>query len=143
MTEGISAGMSTTRRFLVDRSRTIGFMGEALRVYSTPSMVLDVEDVCKDFLQQHLDAASSSVGSHVEVDHLGATLLDMWVDIAVTVTSVEGRKVAFEARITDALELVGTARHTRVVVNLERQAQRLDSKRAKVSELGERESGRR
>ena len=38
MKPGLTAGMSRTRRFEVDKDRTIGFMGEALRVYATPSM---------------------------------------------------------------------------------------------------------
>ena len=51
-----------TQRVVVDRDRTIGFMGEAMRVYSTPSMVLDVERTCKDFLAQYLAPEQNSVG---------------------------------------------------------------------------------
>ena len=42
-------GLTHTQRVVVDRDRTIGFMGEAMRVYSTPSMVSDIERTCKDF----------------------------------------------------------------------------------------------
>lgn len=54
--------LTHTQRIVVDRDRTIGFMGEAMRVYSTPSMVLDVERTCKDFLAQYLTPEQNSVG---------------------------------------------------------------------------------
>ena len=37
------AGIHATRRFTVDRERTIDFMGEEARVYATPMLVRDIE----------------------------------------------------------------------------------------------------
>ena len=130
------AGLTDTRRFEIDTDRTIGFMGEALRVYSTPSMVLDIERVCKDFLQRYLAEGESSVGARVEIDHLGPTLRGMWVDVHVTVVGAEGRRVNFEAEVRDALDLVGKAKHTRFVVDLAKQKERLEAKAAKLAALG-------
>lgn len=133
MVNELRIGARWRRRIQVDKPRTISFMGEDLRVYSTPSMVLDVEDACKDFLQEHLGSEDSSVGARVEIDHLGPTLIGMWVDIDVVVTSVDGRKVSFDAEVRDPVEVVGRAKHTRVIVNLARQAARLNDKAAKVA----------
>ncbi len=36
MKSGIAAGLTRTRRFDVNEDRTIGFMGEGLRIYATP-----------------------------------------------------------------------------------------------------------
>jgi fluoroacetyl-CoA thioesterase len=136
MKPGFAAGMTHTKRFVVDRELTIGFMGEALRVYSTPSMVLHVERVCKDFLQEYLTPDQSSVGMRLEIEHLGPTLLDMWVDVAVTVTDIDRRKVSFEIEIRDALDLVGKAKHARFIVDLAKQKERLEAKAAKLAQLG-------
>ena len=46
MKESLQPGLETTQRITVDTDRTIGFMGEDFRVYSTPSMVLDIERTC-------------------------------------------------------------------------------------------------
>lgn len=130
-------GLTHTQRIVVDRDRTIGFMGEAMRVYSTPSMVLDVERTCKDFLAQYLSPEQNSVGMRVEIDHLGPALLDSWVDVNITVSEVDRRKVTFEADVRDALDVIGKATHIRFVVELVKQKERLEAKKAKLAELGE------
>ena len=80
--------------------------------------------------------AENSVGARVEIDHLGPTLLGMWVEVVATVANVEGRRVAFEVEVRDALDTVGRAKHVRFVVDLDKQRQRLESKAAKVKALG-------
>jgi predicted thioesterase len=133
---GISAGASTTRRFTIDKERTISFMGEDLRVYATPSMVLDVERTCRDFLVQFLKDGEDSVGARVEIDHLGPTLLGMWVDVTAKIAAVEGPRVVFEVEVKDALDTVGKAKHIRFVVDKARQKQRLEAKAAKAKAAG-------
>ena len=132
----LRAGLTHTQRVVVDRDRTIGFMGEAMRVYSTPSMVLDVERTCKDFLAQYLTPEENSVGMRVEIDHLGPALLDSWVDVSITVTEVDRRKVTFSAEVRDALDAIGKATHIRFVVELAKQKERLEAKKAKLAQLG-------
>ena len=98
MKDSLQPGLEITQRITVDSDRTIGFMGEDFRVYATPSMVLDIERTCKDLLDLHLDDGENSVGARVEIDHLGATLIDMWVDVHTIVAEIDRRRViAFRA----------------------------------------------
>ena len=90
MSELLKAGLSATRRFDIDRDRTISFMGDDCRVYATPKLLYDIEIVCRDLLLEHIDQGKDSVGTRVELDHVGATLLGMWVEISVTLTEVDG-----------------------------------------------------
>ena len=136
MKQGVQTGLTHKERVIVDRERTIGFMGETMRVYSTPRMVSDIERTCKDFLARYLTDEQNSVGMRVEIDHLGPALLDTWVDVAITVTEVDRRKVTFEAEVRDALDVIGKAKHIRFVVELAKQKERLESKKAKLSALG-------
>ena len=135
MKPGLDIGATTTRRFTVDTDRTIGFMGDALRVYATPLMINDIERTCREFLDEFLEKTENSVGARIELDHLGPTLLDMWVDVAATVSDVEGRRVTFEVDVQDALDTVGRARHVRFIVDPMRQNERLEAKAAKAREL--------
>ena len=135
MKPGLTTGMTHTTRVVVDTERTIGFMGDALRVYATPMMVRDIEITCKDFLGEYLTPEENSVGARVEIDHLGPTLLNMWVDVTATITGVEGRRVSFDVEVRDALDLVGRAKHTRFVVDLAKQKERLEAKAAKLAQL--------
>jgi len=133
MNDSLKAGLTATRRFDIDKGRTISFMGEDCRVYSTPNLLYDTEVVCRDLLLQHIEAGKDSVGTRVELDHLGATLLGMWVEITVTLTEVNGAAVSFEFTARDAIEPVAKGKHSRFIVGIEKTAQRLKAKQAKAA----------
>ena len=132
MKESLNAGVTATQKIAIDRDRTIGFMGDEGRVYSTPSMVRDIEYTCHELLNEHLDDGENSVGTHVSVDHIGATVEGDEVEVSVTITAVEGRAVSFEATVKDSLEEVGRGVHNRFVVDVQKTYERLTEKRKKV-----------
>lgn len=132
MSEALKPGLTSTKRYDIDTGRTIAFMGEDSRVYSTPALLYDVEVVCRDLLLEHIEPGKDSVGTRVELDHLGATLLGMWVEITVTLTEVNGAAVSFEFTARDALEEVARGKHSRFVVGIEKTVQRLKGKLAKA-----------
>jgi predicted thioesterase len=125
------AGVSRINRFVVDRNRTIGFMGEEARTYSTPSMVLDIEHTCRELVIEHAEPGEDSVGMEIAVKHLAPTLMGMTVEITVRVVNIEGRKVFFETRVKDELEDVGIGTHTRFVVDKVKTLERLKAKAAR------------
>ena len=132
MKESLTAGLTATQKITIDRDRTIGFMGDEGRVYSTPSMVRDIEYTCHELLNEHLDDGENSVGTHVSVDHIGATVEGDEVEVSVTITAVEGRAVSFEATVKDSLEEVGRGAHNRFIVDVQKTYERLTEKRKKV-----------
>jgi predicted thioesterase len=133
MSETLEPGLTLTRRIDVDRERTISFMGDECRVYATPLMLYDVEFACRDLLLEHLEPGKDSVGTRVELDHVGATLLGMWAEITVTVASVNGAAVSFDFTVRDAVEEVARGKHNRFIVGVEKTAQRLKAKAAKAT----------
>ena len=132
MSESLKAGLSATRRVEIDRDRTISFMGDDCRVYATPKLLYDIEMACRDLLLQHIDQGKDSVGTRVELDYIGATLLGMWVEISVTLTEVNGGAVSFDFSARDAVEVVARGKHKRFIVGIEKTAQRLKAKLAKA-----------
>jgi len=132
MSEPLKAGLGATRRFVIDRDRTISFMGEDCRVYATPKLMYDMEVVCRDLLLAHIEPGKDSVGTRVELDHVGASLLGMWVDISVTLTAIDGNAASFDFTARDALEEVARGKHNRFIVGIEKTAQRLKAKLAKA-----------
>ena len=133
MSDTLKAGLTLTRRINVDRERTISFMGDECRVYATPLMLYDVEFACRDLLLEHLEPGKDSVGTRVELDHVGATLLGMWAEITVTLAKVEGPAVSFDFTVRDAVEEVARGKHNRFIVGVEKTAQRLKAKAAKAA----------
>jgi predicted thioesterase len=137
----LEAGIAATERHLiVDQERTISFLGEDLRIYATPRLVNDIEQTCLDYLLTFLDEGENTVGAAVDIRHVGATLLGMSVSIVATVTRVEGRSVTFNVEVRDDVELVATAAHTRVVVNVAKLRSRVQAKAEAVA-AGEVEDG--
>lgn len=128
MENDIKVGARCIRTLEVDRARTIDFLGEDLRIYATPGLVRDIEQTCLDFLQDHVTAGQSSVGTEVSVAHAGATPLGGEVRIEVEVAAVDGRSVTFNVAAHDAVETVCTGIHRRFVVDVERLKSRVRKK---------------
>ncbi len=124
-------GVSRINRLTVDRDRSIGFMGEEGRVYGTPFLVRDIEQTCRELLLEHGDAGEDSVGTEIAIKHLAPTLLGMSVEVTVTVSEVEGRKVSFDVSAKDEIEPICSGTHGRVVVDVGKTIERLKAKAAK------------
>src|SRR5215472_5074585 len=129
----LQPGVSGTRRITVDRERTISFMGEDARVYATPRLIGDVEYTCRDVILTHLDPGEDSVGVEVALRHLAPTLPGSTVEISVTVTAVDRRKVVLDVVVRDEIEEISRGTHTRFVVEVEKTIERLKAKAAKLA----------
>lgn len=132
MKSTLRPGIHRTEVITVDEAKTIGFLGEELRVYSTPAMVHDIEYTCYRLVQEHLDEGESSVGIHVSVDHVAATPLGQTVEVTARLAAVDRKKLELEVEVRDALEVVGRGRHVRFVIDVERQGERIREKKAKL-----------
>ena len=132
MKSSLQPGVSLVCRVVVEREKTVSFMGEEGRVYGTPFMILDIEHACRDLILQHTDPDEDSVGIDVSVKHLAPTLPGSTVEIAVTVTAVDGRKVAFAVAAKDELDAIGSGTHERFVVDKNKTFERLKAKAAKL-----------
>jgi predicted thioesterase len=131
MKANLRRGVSRTNVLTVDRDRSIGFMGEEGRVYGTPYLVRDIEHTCRDLLLEYGDAGEDSVGTDIAIKHVAPTMLGMSVEITVTVSAVEGRKVSFDVSAKDEVEPICSGTHGRFVVDVGKTIERLKAKAAK------------
>ncbi len=131
MKQGLHPGVSKVKRIIVDRDRTISFMGEEGRVYGTPDFGRDIEHACRDILLEYAEPGEDSVGIEITVRHTAPTLPGMAVEITATVTAVEGRRITFEVSAKDEIEPIGGGTHTRFVVDVAKTYERLKAKAAK------------
>jgi predicted thioesterase len=133
MKDTLRPGLSRTARIVIDRDRTIAFMGEEGRVYATMNLVGDFEYTCRDLMLEHSDPGEDSVGIAIDITHTAPTLIGMTAEITVTVTAVEGRKVTFEVSARDDREPIGSGTHTRFAVDVGKTLARLAAKRATLA----------
>ena len=104
------------------------------KVFATGFMIVLMEWACADLMAPHLDAGEGSLGTHVDVSHLAATVPGQTVTVDAEVADVKGRKLVFKVRAHDGIELIGEGRHERVVVAWDRFNAKVAEK-AKAAEL--------
>jgi len=130
MKDSLASGLTMKRDIRIDKQRTIDFMGDDLRVYATPSIVADMEYACRDLALEHLDDNEDTVGTRVEIDHIGASLLDTTVNLLAKITGVEGRQINFEFFVEENGETIAHGIHQRFVVDMSRMKTKLAMKRS-------------
>jgi fluoroacetyl-CoA thioesterase len=104
------------------------------KVFATGFMIVLMEWACADLMAPHLDAGEGSLGTHVDVSHLAATVPGQTVTVDVEVAEVKGRKLVFKVRAHDGIDPIGEGRHERVVVTWDRFNAKVAEK-AKQAEL--------
>jgi fluoroacetyl-CoA thioesterase len=105
------------------------------KVFATGNMIILMEWTCTQLLAEHLDPGEGSLGVHVDVSHLAATLPGMTVTVDVECVEVAGPRVAFKVKAHDGIDLIGEGRHERFVVVWDKFNARVAAKAAKVKEL--------
>jgi fluoroacetyl-CoA thioesterase len=105
------------------------------KVFATGFMIVLMEWACTQLLAPHLDAGEGSLGVHVDVSHLAATLPGQTVTVDVECAAVTGQRVSFNIKAHDGLDLIGEGRHDRFVVLWDKFNNRLAAKAAKAKEL--------
>ncbi len=136
MKPSLAPDLKSVRRFDVTADQTIDSMGDDLQVLATSFMLARVEQACRDLVLSHLDDGEDTVGMRVELEHLGPTLAGMWIEVSARVLSLDGPRIVLAANVCDALGQVGRARHTRCVIDKDRQRERLAARRAKAEAAG-------
>lgn len=135
MKDTLQVGSQYSVKHEIVTGKTISFMGDDLRIYSTPSMVFDLETACRELLLHHHDLGEDSVGARVEIDHLAPTLLGQTIEINCTVKELNLPRVVIQVEIKDEIDLIGSAVHTRFVVDLLKQKSRIEKKKERVLNL--------
>lgn len=127
MTESLTA----TLRFTVgDDDTAIAVGSGSLPVLGTPRLLAWLEAATCAALEPTLPAGSTSVGTRVVVEHLGASATGQQVEVSASSAYVDGRLHRFSVAARhvdgDALgKVVGSGEITRVVVDAARFVERL------------------
>ena len=125
----IKIGMSAERTLVVPAERTVGhFDPDMPMVYATPMMILEMEIASSDAIKRYLQPGWITVGTEVDIRHLGASLVGAMVRVTGKVTAVERRVIRFEVEAFEGERKIGDGRHARGLVNVEMFTKRLAGK---------------
>jgi len=125
-------GNKTTRRIVINKERTITVAGGEFDVYATPEMIRDIEQTCKLYILKFADEGEDSVGTQVNISHIGATLKGMSAEVTVTVKSIDSRRITFDISVRDEFDEVGIGTHERFITDASKSAERLRAKAKKA-----------
>ena len=127
--EIIKIGMSAERTLVVPVERTVGHLLPGMpMVYATPMMILEMEMASGDAIRRFLQPGWVTVGTEVDIKHLGASLVGATVRTTARVIAVERRVIRFEVAAFEGERKIGEGRHARSLVNVESFNKRLAGK---------------
>jgi predicted thioesterase len=118
--EVIKVGMNAERTLVVPVERTVGHLLPGMpMVFATPMMILEMELASGDAVRHHLPPGWITVGTEVDIKHLGASAVGATVRTTARVVSVERRVVRFDVECWEGQRKVGEGRRARGLVNVE------------------------
>jgi fluoroacetyl-CoA thioesterase len=116
-------GQTATLQFEVAEADTAAAVGSGdLPVLGTPRLLAWCEAATCAAVADSLDAASTSVGTRVAIEHLAASPVGERVEVTASIAHVDGRLVRFSVAASHFGDgkVVGTGEVTRVVVDRDR-----------------------
>ena len=129
LSELFRVGMVREEIFVVGQDNTASTVGSGgSQVLATPWMIAFMERAAHRLLAERLPAGMSSVGVHIDVNHLAPSPVGSQIRVRAEVTNLEGLRVSFSVKAWDQLELVGEGTHQRVVIDESRFLSRVEKK---------------
>ena len=137
MIKKILTDTTKERKIKVGAGQTTSFLWEGENVFSTPSMIAEMEETCRLLLKEEFlqDEDWDSVGTLVNIRHLKATPVGTEVKLKARVIDVKDRRVTFEVDAVDKIEKIGEGLHERTVINVPEFRERFNKKLKKLQTL--------
>lgn len=119
---------SYTQNIIVTRDMTAAHMGSGtLEVFSTPALCALMENTAIKAIT--LTEGETSLGVEINIEHIKASMVGETLTARAEVVAHEGHSIYFQIEVKNSRnEIVGSARHTRVVVNADRFLSKLEEK---------------
>jgi len=115
---------------LVSHENTAASVGAGgVDVFGTPMMIALMENAAWAAVAKGLEKGDVTVGTVVNVRHLGATSIGQQVRAIARLIEIDGRRLVFQVEAHDEQKKVGEGQHERFIVNLERFKKRLASEK--------------
>ncbi|ABR47129.1 thioesterase family protein [Alkaliphilus metalliredigens QYMF] len=115
--EGMAAQVEIT---VAQKDTAQAFGSGGVEVLATPMMIGLMERAALTAVDPHLPDGFATVGTHLNVKHMGATPVGMKAYAEAKLIKVEGKKLTFEITARDEEEKVGEGTHERYIIPLEK-----------------------
>jgi predicted thioesterase len=133
----ISLYAKKERKTTVKQSQTTSFLWEGENVFSTPSMISEMEETCRLLLKEQFlnnNDEFDSVGTLVDIKHLAATPVGAEITLNAEIIDIGDSRILFKVSAKDKVELIGEGKHERYIINIPRFKERFNKKMEKLKE---------
>jgi len=125
----LEIGATADINFTADALATATALGSGdMPILGTPKVVALCEEAAVKSVANFLDEGSTTVGTHISIDHVAPTPVGSSVVATAVVIAVDGRTIEFEVSVSELDLIVARGTHTRVIVARERFLERLASR---------------
>lgn len=115
--------------FVVTEQHAIDFADSQMpAVLSTPWLIWFLEHAAREAMLPLLDPEESTVGVHVDVEHLAPTPLGQRVTCTARVINTDGRLISFQFDARDQHEKIARGIHKLRVIRCDRFRKRVEAK---------------
>jgi fluoroacetyl-CoA thioesterase len=114
----IEAGIEAEQTFTITDAMGTGHTGTV--VLSTPSMIQLMEATCLESVAPYLADGEATVGVHVCVSHVAASVAGEKVTVRSRLTDVDRRRMTFAVSAHVGDRLLGEGTHKRAVIDTNR-----------------------
>lgn len=124
MKDTLKPGTRVTFAYIVPADKTVPHLYPEAHefqlmpaVFATGFMVGLMEWTCMKVIEPFLEKGEGSLGVHVDVSHVAATVPGQTVTVDAECTLVKGRRLTFHVVAHDGVDMIGEGRHERVVMH--------------------------
>jgi fluoroacetyl-CoA thioesterase len=130
----VRVGAIKERKIKIKSNQTTSFLWEGEDVFSTPSMISEMEETCRLLLKEQFipDEEWDSVSTFVGIKHLAATPVGAEILLKAKVISVDGRRVMFDVEASDSIERIGEGGHERFMINIDKFRSKFNDKKKQL-----------
>ncbi|HOT89071.1 MAG TPA: thioesterase family protein [Bacteroidales bacterium] len=98
-----------------------------IEVFATPAMIGLMEGTAQQSIQQYLPEGAITLGIEINAKHIKATPVGMTVYCESTLIKTDGKKLFFELIAFDEKGEIGSATHTRYVVDAKKFMEKINT----------------
>ncbi|MBN1878249.1 MAG: thioesterase family protein [Anaerolineae bacterium] len=113
---------------VVEEDSAVTYGSGLAPVLSTPHLVALMENTAYEAVNPYLEAGQSTVGVHIDVQHLAPTPIGMEVCVRAELVEVDMPRLRFRVEAWDEVEKIGECEHERFVIDWERFLRRVERK---------------
>ena len=126
----MNPGSESKAEMVVSAADCAPAMGSgSLSVLATPRMIALMEQAACAAVEAALQPGQTTVGVHLDVEHMAATPIGARVTASAVLDRVEGRTLHLTLSAEDERETIGRGSHRRVVVDAARFMEKVQGKR--------------